>query len=83
MAVTDFAQLADPWLGQLQDNPSCPLPQNLDSTTFPLGGDELDGHVIDMDRESDGEGDVLAVDAGHTPSDENIDAGRTVSKPNA
>lgn len=74
MAVTDFADIADPWLGQLQDDPSRPLPQDLDSTTFPLGGDELDGQVIDIDRESD----VPAIDGGNSPSDEDIDAGRRV-----
>lgn len=72
MAAIDFAQIADPWLEQLQDDPSRPLPQNVEPTTFPLGGSEIDGQVIDIDPNSD----AATIGGGRPPSDEDVDAGR-------
>ena len=52
MAVTDFAQVADPWLRILQDDPERSDPHHVEPTTFPLGGGELDGQVFDIVRAS-------------------------------
>ncbi len=72
MAVIDFAKIADSWLAQLQNDPSRPLPPDVEPTTFPLGGSELDGQVIDIDRDSD----APTIGGGRSSSDEDIDAGR-------
>ena len=72
MAVRDFSKIADPWLGQLQDDPSRPLPPFLESTTFPFGATDLDGQIVDVDRESD----APSIGAGRLTTGEDIDAGR-------
>ncbi len=70
--MEDFGKIADRWLNQIQDDPSRPLPQDIDPTSFPIGGGELDGQLIDIALESDAP--ILGV--GHSPSDEDVGAAR-------
>jgi len=72
--MTDFAKIAGPLLEQLRDDPSRPPPQITDTTTFPLGGGDLEGQLIDLDRESDNP----TLDGGSTPTHEDVEAGRKV-----
>lgn len=85
MALDDFAQVADPWLRKLENDPSRSLEQAVEPTTFPPGGGELAGQVSDTDRrEGTLEGQVsIFVDSdaptpggGLGPSDEDVEAGR-------
>lgn len=43
MPVDDFSTVVEPWLRQLKDDPKHPPPDNLETTTFPLGGKTLRG----------------------------------------
>ncbi|WP_237067882.1 hypothetical protein [Microbulbifer guangxiensis] len=54
MASDDFADVAEPWLRELKENPDFPpLPDDLEPTTFPLEGAEIDGQPTEIDPEAD------------------------------
>ena len=71
MANDEFSEVVEPWLKDLKDDTSRPQPDDLETTTYPLGGKDLEGQVIEVDLED--EGSVCPVEA---PTDEDIKAGR-------
>lgn len=68
----DFSSVADPWLRKLNDDPSRSLPESIETTTFPLGGAELEGRSIEIDID----GKLPSALEDRFPSDEDIEAGR-------
>ncbi|MBB5211487.1 hypothetical protein [Microbulbifer hydrolyticus] len=53
MASTDFAEVVEPWLKELkEDSKRPPLPDDLETTTFPLGGADIEGEIFEINTES-------------------------------
>ena len=54
MASGDFAEVVEPWLNMLNENPECPpLPEDLSTTTSPIGAKDLEGQILQVDLDDE------------------------------